>query len=106
MNLLIALILALVFCGSSFAQSKVKQSLSTYESIDNPAILTSDCDYPDCLQKVEEIKSLYQAQANESCREIYICIVCCNGGWVTYASVIIRPKGFHCEDAKELLRRQ
>ena len=54
------------------------------------------CPYPDCDQKVRQVREAFQEQANQNCQELMVDVVCCYENMETQALVIVRPNASQC----------
>lgn len=48
------------------------------------------CPYPDCDTSYSSLLAQYQAQANEACEDLFLCVACCVKDQVYYASFVVR----------------
>ncbi len=81
----LSLFFVLAFCEISMTQSYVGAKAAQI-----------GCPYPECQQLFEGIQAQYLPLANELCRDIFMCVTCCNSGYETYVLVRVQPNAAGC----------
>ncbi|MCF8244172.1 MAG: hypothetical protein K9J37_03670 [Saprospiraceae bacterium] len=92
----LSLFFVLAFCELLSAQIQVKTNGGKISVHSSWGIPTPDCPFPECQQLFEDIQAQYLPQANELCKDIFVCVTCCYDGYETFALVRIQPNAASC----------